>query len=112
MIVTEHRMLKVRCTCGHVTRAADPDGVNAATRYGPGVHALAVYQRVQQHIPSLRTALGAADLHGAGLSEGFVQAALVRAAARLVPFSEHVVALLQSADVAHFDESGIRVAAP
>ncbi|MCY0924177.1 MULTISPECIES: IS66 family transposase [unclassified Streptomyces] len=111
LTVTEHRMLKVRCTCGRTTRAADPDGVNAPTQYGPGVHALAVYQLVQQHVPSLRAALGAADLHGAGLSEGFVQAALVRAAARLTPFGEHVVALLQSADVAHFDESGIRAAA-
>jgi hypothetical protein len=104
-------MLKVRCTCGRTTRADDPEGVNALTQYGPGVHALAVYQLVQQHVPSLRAALGAADLHGAGLSEGFVHAALARAAARLAPFGEHVVALLQSADVAHFDESGIRVAA-
>lgn len=111
LIVTEHRMFKVRCACGHVTRAADPDGVNAAAQYGPGVHALGVYQLVHQHIPSLRAALGAADLHGAGLSEGFGQVALVRAAARLAPFGERVVALLQSADVAHFDESGIRVAA-
>ncbi|MFJ2477999.1 transposase [Streptomyces sp. NPDC087659] len=86
--------------------------MSAAVQYGPGVHALAVYQLVQQHVPSLRAALGAADLHGAGLSEGFVHTALVRAAVRLAPFGEHVVALLQSADVAHFDESGIRVAAP
>lgn len=41
LTVTEHRMLKVRCTCGRTTRAAGPDGVNAPTQYGPGVHALA-----------------------------------------------------------------------
>ncbi|MDJ0374818.1 transposase [Streptomyces sp. H10-C2] len=83
--------------------------MTAPTQYGPGVHALAVYQLVHQHVPSLRTATGAADLHGAHLSEGFVHAALLRAAAALLPFSERVVALLQLADVAHFDESGIRV---
>lgn len=109
LVVTEHRILKVRCRCGHITRAADPQGAGAPTQYGPGVHALAVYQLVHQHVPSLRTALGAADLHGASLSEGFVHAALLRAAAALLPFSERVVALLQCADVAHFDESGIRV---
>lgn len=109
LIVTEHRMLKVRCGCGHVTRAVGPDGAGAPTQYGPGVHALAVYQLVHQHVPSLRTALAAADLHDAHLSEGFVHAALLRAAAALIPFSERVVALLQLADVAHFDESGIRV---
>ena len=111
LIVTEHRMLKVRCDCGHLTRAADPAGVSAPTQYGPGVHALAVYQQVQQHLPSQRTAAAAADLHGAGLSEGFVNAALGRAAERLEPFREHVTALLQKVPVAHFDESGIRVAA-
>ncbi|MGQ4484128.1 IS66 family transposase [Streptomyces sp. SAS_276] len=109
LVVTEHRMLKVRCRCGHITRAADPPGAKAPAQYGPAVHALAVYQLVHQHIPSLRTATGVADLHGAHLSEGFVHTALLRAAARLVPFSERVVALLQGADVAHFDESGIRV---
>lgn len=111
LVVTEHRMLKVRCGCGHLTRAAGPDGAGAPTQYGPGVHALVVYQLVHQHVPSLRTALGAADLHGAHLSEGFVHAALLRAAAALAPFSQHAVALLQDADVAHFDESGIRVGA-
>lgn len=109
LIVTEHRMLKIRCRCGHITRARQPQGAGAPTQYGPGVHALAVYQLVHQHVPSLRTALGAADLHDAHLSEGFVHAALLRAAAALIPFSERVVALLQLAPVAHFDESGIRV---
>ncbi|MDQ3522824.1 MAG: IS66 family transposase [Gemmatimonadota bacterium] len=111
LIVTEHRMLTIRCTCGHLTRAKDPPGASAPTQYGPGVHALAVYQLVHQHVPSLRTALGVADLHGASVSEGFVHAALVRAAAALAPFSNHAVALLQQAEVAHFDESGIRVGA-
>ncbi|MEU1449050.1 IS66 family transposase [Streptomyces mirabilis] len=110
LIVTEHRMLKVRCHCGHITRADHPHGVKAPTQYGPGVHALAVYQLVHQHVPCLRTATGAADLHGAHLSEGFAHTALDRAASHLAPFSERVVALLQLADVAHFDESGIRVA--
>ncbi|MER5212542.1 IS66 family transposase zinc-finger binding domain-containing protein [Streptomyces sp. NPDC002838] len=45
LTVTEHRMLKVRCPCGHITRAADPHGVKAPAQYGPGVHALAAARR-------------------------------------------------------------------
>lgn len=111
LVVTEHRMLKVPCGCGHITTAAAPPGVNGPCQYGPGVHALAVYGQVHQHLPCLRVTEAAADLAGAALSEGFAQAALQRAADLLAPFRDHVTALLQDADVAHFDESGIRVRA-
>lgn len=111
LIVTEHRMLKVPCACGHLTTAAAPPGVNAPCQYGPGVHALAVYGLVHQHLPAKRLAEAAADLASAEISEGFADSALKRAAAALGPFRDHVTALLQDAEVAHFDESGIRVGA-
>lgn len=104
-------MRKVRCSRGYLTRAAGPIAMGAPTQYGTGVHALAVNQLVHQHVPSLWTALGAADLHGAHLSEGFVHAALQRAVAALAPFLQHAAALLQDDGVAHSDESGIRVGA-
>jgi hypothetical protein len=72
---------------------------------------MAVYLLVWQHLPSARGADAAGDLAGAFFSEGFLDAAMRRACERLAPFSVHAVALLQQADVAHFDESGVRVAA-
>ncbi|MBW1604756.1 IS66 family transposase [Streptomyces sp. JJ66] len=110
LLVTEHRMLKVPCACGAVTQAPAPEGVSAPAQYGPGITALAVYAQVQQHLPSARTITLAADAFAATLSEGFVNAAVERAAIRLAPFAQRITALLQQAPIAHFDESGIRVA--
>jgi transposase len=111
LMVTEHRMFTVRCTCGHLTCADAPEGVGAPTQYGPGVHALAVYQAVAQHLPSARGTCAAADLHAAPISEGFLHAALGRAAERLTGFEAQVKTLIVGEPVAHFDESGARIGA-
>jgi hypothetical protein len=42
--VTEHRLHKIRCDCGHVTAAEVPDLLaGSPTSYGPNLRALAVY---------------------------------------------------------------------
>jgi transposase len=111
LVVTEHRLVRLRCACGHLTCADAPDGVTAPTQYGPGVHAVALYQAAWQHIPSQRNATGCADLLGAPVSEGFATAALERAASGLADFEAVAKAALAAAPVAHFDESGARIAA-
>src|SRR5664279_1259315 len=41
--VTEHRMHKRACSCGTVTAASAPHGVDAPVCYGPNLRAIAVY---------------------------------------------------------------------
>lgn len=93
-----------------MTQALGPDGVSAPAQYGPGITSLAVYALVRMYMPSARTTALAADAFAANLSDDNAYAALERAARRLVLFAERITALLQQAPVAHFDESGIRVA--
>ena len=50
--VSEHRMHKRACSCGTVTTAAAPGGVDAPVCYGPNLRAIAVYLVVFQHVPS------------------------------------------------------------
>jgi transposase len=111
LLVTEHRMLKVRCPCGHLTCARAPQGAGAPTQYGPGVHALAVYGAVAQHLPGARGVAAAAELHAAPMSEGFVHTALGRAAEALAGFQGRIKTLIAGEPVAHFDESGARIGA-
>lgn len=108
--VTEHQAQARVCGCGHVTTAGFPTQASAPTCYGPGVAALAVYLMGRQHLPVARTAELISDVLGAPVSTGWLSSLLPAAAGRLAGFLAATQDALRSAPVAHFDETGGRVA--
>jgi transposase len=108
--VTEHRAERRRCACGATTAAAFPDHVRAAACYGPGVRALVCYLCVHQHLPVDRAAQLLADVLGASVATGTLAAVLAEGAAGLDGFLATVRDQLAAAPVAHFDETGARLA--
>jgi transposase len=108
--VTEHRAQRRRCACGSTTAAGFPAHARAAACYGPGVRALVCYLCVYQHLPVDRAAQLLADVLGASVATGTLAAVVAEGAAGLEGFVEVVRAGLTAAPVAHFDETGARVA--
>jgi transposase len=112
--VTEHQLIKRRCDgCGTVTTADAPAGVEAPVQYGPNVAAIVIYLYVGQFLSKDRTARALAELFGTPISPGTVATMAERAAATLTQadgFCEQVRDRLAAAQVAHFDETGMRVA--
>ena len=108
--VTEHRVVERLCSCGQVNAPAFPDHVTAMTCYGPRVAAVGTYLMTRHHVPVARTSELMAQMLGAPVSTGWLSGLAARAAKRLEPFTDHATAALRSADVAHFDETGARVA--
>jgi transposase len=110
--VTEHRITSVRCGCGTVTEAIAPDGVLAPVQYGPRVAAAAVYLNAEQHLSRERTAQALHDLLAVPVSPGTVTTMVERAAAAVDASGvlDTVRERIAAADVAHFDETGLRVA--
>ena len=111
--VTEHQAQQRRCGCEHTTRATFPAPVRAPAQYGPGVRALGCYLLVAQHLPVDRTAELLSEVLGAPVAAGTLAGLTGEAAERLqVPggFVDVVRAQLHDAKVAHFDETGARVA--
>jgi hypothetical protein len=108
--VVEHRLEHRRCRCGAVTMAAVPEGVGAPVQYGPGVRAVGAYLVGYQHRPYERAAETLADLLGVGLSVGTLVSMVNATARRLDPFLDTVRDAISAAPVAHFDETGLRVA--
>lgn len=108
--VTEHRAQRRRCACGTATTAAFPDGVSAPACYGPGVRALIAYLGVHQHLPTDRLAQLLGDVLGAPLATGTVAAVVAQAGAVVAPAVQAIREQLAAAPVAHFDETGARVA--
>lgn len=110
--VSEHQLVKRRCGCGAVTRADAPAGVDAPVQYGPNVTAIVIYLYVGQFLSKDRIAKALNELFATPISGGTVAAMAARAAVGLTGvggFVEQVRARLTEAQVAHFDETGMRV---
>lgn len=108
-LVTEHRAHTSRCSCGHDSVAAFPDGVRAPVSYGPRVRATVAYLLGRQHLPTRRVAEAMADLFGLGISTGAVDGIYSDASRRLRDFIGALVALLRSLPVLHADETTDRL---
>jgi transposase len=108
--VTEHRLHRTVCGCGHVTAATARADVVAGAVYGPGVRAAICYLSAYQHLPAKRLAEAMGALFALPVSTGTVLSVLERAHDGLEDFETQVKEHLAAAPVAHADESGVRVA--
>ena len=109
-LVTEHQMFSRRCSCGMVTAAAPPAGVTAPVRYGPRLSAIGAYLWHGQFLSRDRTCQAMSELFGVAVSPGAVTGMVTRIAAALGPALEAIRAAVTAEEVAHFDETGFRVA--
>jgi transposase len=108
--VTEHQVVTRRCRCGQVSRGVGPDGVNAPVQYGSRITAIILYLYMGQFLSKKRTAQALSELFGTPVSDGTVAAVTRRASGGLQGFLELVRGRIAQAPVAHFDETGFRVA--
>jgi transposase len=108
--VSEHQLVARRCGCGITTCGAAPQGVTAPVQYGPQVTAIVLYLYVGQFLSKKRTATALAELFGVPVSDATVARMTTRAADGLGGFLAQIADRLAAAEVAGFDETGLRVA--
>jgi transposase len=108
--VTEHQVWEATCACGRVCRGEFPEGVSAPVQYGPAALAAAVHLTQYPMMPVQRTAQLMGDFFELPMAEGTVLAAAKEAAVRLAPTVAAIGQAIQAAEVAHADETGLRVA--
>ena len=108
--VTEYQsVVKVCPQCGTVNRGEFPSGVSQPTQYGMNVKAHAAYLSNYHHLPLDRTAQLFEDVFGQRVSEGVILGANGEGAEQVTPSNDVVKQHLIEAEVAHFDETGLRV---
>jgi transposase len=107
--VTEHRVMKAQCTCGHVARGEFPEHVSAHVQYGPRVMAALVHLNQHHMLPVQRTAHVIEDLFKLPISEAMVLQACQKAQIQLEPTVEAIAQAVRHAPVVHADETGFRV---
>ena len=109
LIVTEHQAETKTCACGHLNKAAFPEGVNAPVQYGEGLKAAAVYLKNYQFLPYDRTCELLNDVFGCPMSEGTLANIIAQSHTLAADPVEKIKELIEQAAVAHFDETGSRV---
>lgn len=106
--VTEHQAAVKVCPSCHATlQASFPEGVDQKTQDGPRVKGLVVYLNNYQLVPYQRIGELFYDLFSQPISAGLISTAHQRAADQLGATSEEIKAALSSAEVVHFDETGL-----
>jgi transposase len=108
--VTEHQLLTVKCACGCETKAGAPAEAPAPVQYGPRLMGTGLYLWHGQFLSRDRACQALAELFGCAPAPGALAAAARRAAGLLAPALKAITGRLAAAEVAHFDETGFRVA--
>jgi transposase len=109
--VTEHQA-EVKCCphCQTLNRGKFPLHITRGVQYGSALKGLMVYLSDYQLLPSQRTIELLSDVFGCSLSEGTLYNARQRCFESLEPIEGQIIEAIQAAPVAHFDETGARVA--
>ena len=107
--VTEHQAEVKLCACGHINRAAFPEGIQAPVQYGSRVKAFAVYLSVQQLIPEDRLQTVFSDLFSLPISTATLASINNEIGEKIAPLQESVLEALKKADIKHLDETGFRI---
>ena len=111
LFCTEHQAERRLCRCGAETTGTFPSEATAPACYGPALRAYVCYLVTRQHIPVARVAELLRDTYGAPVATGTIVAMVKEGAAMLEEFLARVKELLIASDVAHADETGLRVEA-
>ena len=107
-LVTEHRIISRRCSCGTVTAGPAPAGVSAPVQYGPRISAVAAYLWHGQFLSRGRTCEAIGELFGVPVSPGTVATMVRRIAGELGGSVDAIRKALITADVVHLDETEFR----
>ena len=109
LFCTEHQVQRRRCACGTETTGTFPPEATASACYGPALRAYVCYLVTRQHLPVARVAEQLRDTYGAPVATGTIVSMVQEGAAMLEEFLAQVKVLLRGSEVAHADETGLRV---
>ena len=107
--VTEHQLGEIVC-CGEKHYGEFPVEVRSAVQYGNKIKALSVMLNSDYRLPLEKVAGLFADLYNCSFNQSTVMAANRECDEQLEPIEKRIKAELLASEVAHFDETGMRVA--
>ena len=108
-IVTEHRVYKRVCTCGHCNEGAFPEDVQTPVSYGPGVQSMVAYLNARHYVPVGRSAGFFNDIFKIPISTGGICYLLNKAKQKAMPAYEAIRQFVLNQTVIGGDETGVNI---
>jgi transposase len=108
-VVTEHRVYRKQCSCGHVTTSDFPDGITSSVGYGPNIESLTGYFHSRQYLPFLRMQEVFRDIFSVPISEGGIHYLLDRLSDKALPWYHKIREMVTHSPVVGTDETGGRL---
>lgn len=109
MEVTEHRLSEIIC-CGKAHQGIFPEGVKAPVQYGVRSLTLSSMLNVDFRMPYAKISQLFEDLYGTRLNESTIVSGNEVLYQRCEVVEQDIKEQLKSSELAHFDETGMRVA--
>lgn len=109
LYVTEYQRMEQRCSCGLKHVAKLPAHIHANVQYGSGVRALTTLLSNSCQLSYEKVSTLFQDLFGYDLNESTALTNNEVLYESLAPTEERIKAALLHSEVAHFDESGLKV---
>ena len=110
MWVTEYQAQIKDCpTCDYTTMAVFPESITHKTQYGPRAKSMMVYMNQYQLIPVERVSEFLETIYGQKASAGTIVNATTALSSRLDQLETGIKQILTQSQLAHSDETGIRV---
>jgi transposase len=108
-IVTEHRVYKRVCTCGHCNQGVFPEGVQTPVSYGPGVQSMVAYLNARHYLPVERSAEIMDNIFNIPISTGGIDYLLKKVKQKAMPAYEAIRQFILKQTVIGGDETGVNI---
>jgi len=110
VLVSEHQVVVKSCLCcGQLNQGSFPAEASNIVQYGPRLKGMMVYLMAGQLLPSQRACEVLEEMMGVSVSEGTLYNSREQCFAALGPIEQEIHQALKTAEVVHFDETGMRV---
>lgn len=108
-IVTEYRVFKAICNCGHETVAKFPENVATPVSYGVNIQALVAYLSVRQYMTVARIAEFFGSVMNQKISTGGVCYLLEKSKRKSEPHYEYIRQFVLDSPIVGADETGVNI---
>ena len=107
--ITEHRIIRKKCSCGNCCEASFPAAAKSKVCYGPNIEATVTYLSCSQYIPYKRLTEVLKDCFGVSLSQGTIDNILSYMKQKSQTIYDAIRFKIEQATTVGGDETGAKI---